>query len=126
MRWWAWLKECLLYRRMTRAERKYHRWRQDVERLSKVMDRHNKQLRTVRSQLVSISESVSEDLEESRLVMDRQAEVVGELNAELEILKETTVPFLTAAHQVAMATMDADASVQIRRRVSMMPQEREE
>jgi len=118
---WQWIQKHLKLWKMSRAEAMYRQWRGDVERVTSELDRYRRRLVSIRRQLEMIGEAVSEDLEEVQLLAEQKTRVVDELNAELEILKNTTVPGLVAANHLVITQLDAQTAIQERQRVAALP-----
>ena len=77
----------------------------------------------LRAQTDLIGRSLVEDLEEACLVEADQAKVVEALQSELEVLRNVTVPELTAAHHLILQRYDAETAIEVRRQMAQRPRE---
>lgn len=121
-RLWRWIRGRLSLRRTSFAERRYRRWKLNVERLSRSLEKHNQKLKFMQDRLETLGQSLRADLEESRNLLSRQSEVMDALNAELEILNNSTVPGLTAVSEAMIDKWSTLSAIEQRKQVAVLPE----
>lgn len=83
-----------------------------------ILNRKQRKLESLQKRLLSINESVLEDLEEATNIQVRYEETMTALRSENRILKDVTIPTLTAEHKRILTVVDADTAAAVRRQVS--------
>lgn len=123
MSFWGKARFWFVLRWASGAQRKADQWQSDSKKMVGLLERRVKQLTVLQRKLNSINDTTIEDLEECKELMARHQGAVDALNAELEILKEVTVPGLTEAHQGLVDRIQAERADQKRRQIMAMPSE---
>lgn len=72
------------------------------------------------AELNAISEALAADLEEAKQVQKQFAEELEATKSKLQVAEEHTIPALVQAHELLLARLDADTSIEITRRVGVM------
>jgi len=106
---------------MTVAQAKADRLIERMEKNAALLKRRVKQLRGLKLKVDAAYDQAINDMDDANRSLDDHRHVVESLNRELIILKETAIPVLTAANELALQRYDADTAVQVRRQVAMDP-----
>jgi hypothetical protein len=105
-------------RKANGCERKVRR---TLARLAK----RRKQLAAIGRKQAAVGEALAEDLEEADGNLRALEEAMEALRAELQVLKEVTIPALVTAHKLIVERNVADTAIQVRRQMAASVAERE-
>ena len=119
----SWVRSWLALRRYGTAEIMARRWIERSRAVAERLNRRRSELAALRGQTDLIGRSLVEDLEEARSVEADQAKAVEALQSELEVLRNVTVPELTAAHHLILQRYDAETAIEVRRQMAQRPRE---
>lgn len=111
------LKSWLLFRRARTAKGDAARWLKEASRLSSALERKQGELRSVRRLFNDTYDEAEQMTEQARSLIDKYEPTMEALRQKAEVLENVLMPELVAAHRLALERMNADAALEIRRRV---------
>ncbi len=119
------LRSWLAFRRVRNAKTDAVRWLKNAKRVAAALEQKRGELKTLRRLFNDTYDEALELVEQSKAMIDKYEPTMEALRSKCEVLEDTLVPELVAAHRLALERIDADISLQIRRRVGHEVNERE-
>jgi predicted nucleic acid-binding Zn-ribbon protein len=105
------------FRRIRSVRRDVLRWTGEASSLRKRLEKKQGELKVIRRLFNDTYDEAEAMVEQSRSLIDKYEPTMEALRSKCEVLEDTLVPELVAAHRLALERIDADIALQIRRRV---------
>lgn len=117
----GWLSSRSSFRRIVSAEKKMQKLCRQSKKNNRRLKKNENKLRSIKNLLISIGDSVSDDIEEAKNLNEQYEKSLTAARSELEILKEITIPTMVASHKLLLEQYDAQTAVEVRKKLG--PQE---
>jgi hypothetical protein len=88
-------------------------------KIDKRLMKRRKELKALSKRMDVVSISLTEDLDEAERAHSQYQETIDGLRSELQVLRDITVPNLTAAHRLILERYDAETAIAVRNRVAV-------